>query len=186
MLYVDTFREGATPFNRFVSLADIKDIVDISEPRKLIDISIMKLLKMIGKDQTVPFLPVIGEAGVGKTHLYWDWNGSTYHQIFLEKWGIAAYYAIIRLKQALSNGIINHACLIVPRETSGKKFLMTCNEMGSKIILVELNEEEAINLIKNAKTKPSIKRREFARLIFKDLPLEPPSLETEEHNDQED
>ena len=87
--------------------------------------------------------------------------------------GVSAYYAIIRLKQAVSGGVIDKACLIVPRETSGKKYTLVQEELGAKLTLVEMNEEEAKDLIRKAKKAPSLKGREFARLIFKDLPLEP-------------
>ena len=100
--------------------------------------------------------------------------------------GVAAYYAINRLKQAVSEGIIDHACLIVPRETAGKKYSMIREDLGSKLTLIELNQEEAKDLIRNAKITPSIKGREVARLVFKDLPLEPPTLETEQVNYEED
>jgi len=94
--------------------------------------------------------------------------------------GVSAYYAIIRLKQALSEGIVEYACLIVPRETGGKKYTLVCEELGSKLTVIEMNDEEAKALIRNAKSNPSLKGREFARLIFKDLPLESPSLENED------
>lgn len=93
--------------------------------------------------------------------------------------GVAAYYSIIRLKQAVEATIIDHACLIIPKETGGKKFLNVCEELGPKLTVIELNEEEAKELIRNAKVNPSRKGREFARLIFKDVPLEPPPPVTE-------
>ena len=94
--------------------------------------------------------------------------------------GVAAYYAINRLKEALSVGAINHACLIVPKETGGKKYTMIREDLGDKLTLVELNQEEAEDLIRKAKTAPSIKGREFARLVMKDLPPEPPAEEPSE------
>ncbi len=88
--------------------------------------------------------------------------------------GVAAYYAINRLREALSVGAINHACLIVPRDTGGKKYTMIREDLSEKLTLVELNQEEAEDLIRNAKTAPSLKGRVFARLILKDIPIEPP------------
>ena len=100
--------------------------------------------------------------------------------------GVAAYYSIIRLKQAINTAIIDHACLITPKDTGGKKFLNICEELGEKLTIIELNEEEAKDLIRNAKTTPSRKGREFARLIFQDIPIEPPSTETEVQNNQQE
>ena len=37
--YIHTLKEGVTPFDRFVSHADMKDVVDIPEPRKIIESS---------------------------------------------------------------------------------------------------------------------------------------------------
>jgi len=93
--------------------------------------------------------------------------------------GVAAYYSIIRLKQAVEAAVIDHACLITPKETGGKKFLNVCEELGTKLTVIELNEDDAKELIRNAKANPSRKGREFARLIFKDVPLEPPPPVTE-------
>lgn len=104
---------------------------------------------------------------------------------FNKSGGVAAYYAIMRLKQALDSDIIDHACLIVPRETGGKKYSLICEDLGSKLTLLEMNDSEAKELIRNAKTDPSLKGREFARLVFRDLPLEPPSQESDETNSQE-
>ncbi len=100
--------------------------------------------------------------------------------------GVAAYYAINRLKEALAGGIIDHACLIVPRGTSGKKYSLIREELGPKLTIIELNQEEAENLIRNAKTTPSLKGRECAQLIFKDLPLEPPESEAEKPTQTEE
>lgn len=97
--------------------------------------------------------------------------------------GVAAYYAIVRLKQALSSAAIDHACLIVPRETTGKKYSMIQEELGARITVIELNEIEVKELIRNAKIAPTSKGREFSRLLFKDLPLEPPTAEIQENHE---
>ncbi len=103
---------------------------------------------------------------------------------FNKSGGVAAYYSVNRLKQALTGQNIDKACLIVPRGTSGKKFSMILEELSSKLTLVELDETEAKSLIRNAKNNPSIKGREFARLIFTDISLEPPTPESEENSDR--
>jgi len=90
--------------------------------------------------------------------------------------GVAAYYAVNRLKQALSADI-DRGCLLVPRGTSGKKYTMIVKELGDLLTIIELNDEEARDLIRTARDKPSIKGREIARILFPDLPLEPPQPE---------
>lgn len=98
--------------------------------------------------------------------------------------GVAAYYAINRLKEALSAGI-DRACLIVPAGTGGKKYSMIVEELGEKLTIVEINDEEVRTLIRNAKSVPSLKGREFARLVFNDIPLEPPEPQAEEPDNQD-
>lgn len=70
-IYVDTLSEGVTPFDRFVSRKDIPDMVDLPEVRGAIDNNISRLINVINKDHANRFLPILGNAGTGKTHLYW-------------------------------------------------------------------------------------------------------------------
>ena len=62
------------PFNRAVSKYNIEedpslDIVTMN--RKVIDYKISRLIRTTNIDQTARFLPIIADAGCGKTHYYW-------------------------------------------------------------------------------------------------------------------
>lgn len=62
------------PFNRAVSKYNIEedpslDIVTMN--RKVIDYKISRLIRTTNIDQTARFLPLIADAGCGKTHYYW-------------------------------------------------------------------------------------------------------------------
>ncbi len=62
------------PFNRAVSKYNIEedpslDIVTMN--RKVIDYKISRLIRTTNIDQTARFLPIIANAGCGKTHYYW-------------------------------------------------------------------------------------------------------------------
>jgi hypothetical protein len=59
------------PFRIFVSRSDIPDEVDIIEPRAHVEEAIVDVIKTVSRDRMPYILPVLGEAGYGKTHLYW-------------------------------------------------------------------------------------------------------------------
>ena len=59
------------PFRIFVARSDIPDEVDIREPRAHIEEAIVEVIKTVSRDKIPHILPVLGEAGYGKTHLYW-------------------------------------------------------------------------------------------------------------------
>ncbi|MCP4760267.1 MAG: hypothetical protein GY870_00700 [archaeon] len=73
-LYLDVLREGATPFDRFVSRGDIEDLIDIPNSRKLIDRTIYRAISQTQLDQSTRLIPILGEAGAGKTHAYWAYK----------------------------------------------------------------------------------------------------------------
>ncbi len=71
-LYLDVLREGEfVPFSKFVSRNDLPDAVDVSNPRKEIDRSIVRAIKQTNRDKSTRLLPILGIAGSGKTHFYW-------------------------------------------------------------------------------------------------------------------
>lgn len=70
-LYLDVLREGTTPFDRFVSRGDVEDPVDIPNPRREIDRTIMSAVRKTVNDKTARFIPLLGAAGSGKTHAFW-------------------------------------------------------------------------------------------------------------------
>jgi len=69
--YFDILRENPLPFQRYVSRGDMPDEVDIYEPRKDVEEAILEAIELVKIDSTPRIIPVLGEAGMGKTHLYW-------------------------------------------------------------------------------------------------------------------
>jgi len=69
--YFDILRENPLPFQRYVSRGDMPDEVDICEPRKDVEEAILEAIELVRIDNTPRIVPVLGEAGMGKTHLYW-------------------------------------------------------------------------------------------------------------------
>jgi len=62
------------PFNRAVSKYNIEEDPDldiVTMNRKVIDYKISRLIRTTNIDQTARFLPIIADAGCGKTHYYW-------------------------------------------------------------------------------------------------------------------
>ncbi|MBN2157630.1 MAG: hypothetical protein JW776_16405 [Candidatus Lokiarchaeota archaeon] len=62
------------PFNRAVSKYNIEedpnlDIITMN--RKVVDYNISRLIRTTNIDQTARFLPIVADAGCGKTHYYW-------------------------------------------------------------------------------------------------------------------
>ena len=69
-IYLDILREDP-PLKRFVSRGDMRDEIDIPDPHKGADRAILKAVRFTMKDSTPRFQPILGNAGIGKTHLYW-------------------------------------------------------------------------------------------------------------------
>ena len=69
-VYLDILREDP-PLKRFVSRGDMRDDIDIPNPHKSADRAILKVVRFTMKDSTPRFQPILGNAGIGKTHLYW-------------------------------------------------------------------------------------------------------------------
>ncbi len=70
-MYMDAMKEFPTPFERYVSRGDTPDYFDVPEPRLEAERNIERALKSCLYDGTSRFVPIIGTAGSGKTHLYW-------------------------------------------------------------------------------------------------------------------
>ncbi|RDE16023.1 MAG: hypothetical protein C4K48_02705 [Candidatus Thorarchaeota archaeon] len=49
----------------------MRDDIDIPNPHKSADRAILKVVRFTMKDSTPRFQPILGNAGIGKTHLYW-------------------------------------------------------------------------------------------------------------------
>lgn len=73
-MYLDILREDP-PLRRFVSRGDTPDDIDIPGPHQDADRAIWRVARFTMKDHTPRFQPILGSAGMGKTHLYWVIKG---------------------------------------------------------------------------------------------------------------
>jgi len=70
-MYIDVLREAPVlPFTNFVSRGDLPDRVDIARPRNYIDREVYRLVRQTFRDRASRMIPILGEAGTGKTHAY--------------------------------------------------------------------------------------------------------------------
>lgn len=69
-MYFEILREDP-PLKRYVSRGDTPDDIDIPGPHLNADRAIFRAVRFTMKDHTPRFQPVLGTAGLGKTHLYW-------------------------------------------------------------------------------------------------------------------
>ena len=69
-MYLEILREDF-PLKRYVSRGDTPDSIDISGPHQDADSVIYRALRFTMKDGNPRFQPILGAAGMGKTHLYW-------------------------------------------------------------------------------------------------------------------
>ncbi|MHA1576880.1 MAG: hypothetical protein ACTSU3_05930 [Candidatus Thorarchaeota archaeon] len=69
-MYLEILRESS-PVKRYVSRGDMPDSIDIEGPHEDVDRAIYRLLRFVMDDGTPRFQPILGSAGMGKTHLYW-------------------------------------------------------------------------------------------------------------------
>ncbi|MFW9925731.1 MAG: hypothetical protein ACFFDM_03075 [Candidatus Thorarchaeota archaeon] len=69
-MYLEILREDP-PLRRYVSRGDTPDDVDIPGPHQDADRAIFRVARFTMKDHTPRFQPILGAAGMGKTHLYW-------------------------------------------------------------------------------------------------------------------
>ncbi|MDF1539458.1 MAG: hypothetical protein P1Q69_11210 [Candidatus Thorarchaeota archaeon] len=69
-MYMDILREDP-PMKRYVSRGDTPDHIDIEGPHEDADVAISRVLRFVMSDGMPRFQPILGSAGMGKTHLYW-------------------------------------------------------------------------------------------------------------------
>ena len=69
-MYMEILREDP-PLRRYVSRGDTPDDVDIPGPHQDADRAIFRVARFTMKDHTPRLQPILGSAGMGKTHLYW-------------------------------------------------------------------------------------------------------------------
>ncbi|MFX1497693.1 MAG: hypothetical protein ACFFBH_09220 [Promethearchaeota archaeon] len=84
-IFLNFLKSGINPFEKFVSTGEIKEDLSLVKSRKeLLD----SIVNVIEKKKNF-ILPIIGNVGVGKTHLYWALKNSLYYfntiHISLEK-----------------------------------------------------------------------------------------------------
>lgn len=73
-LYLTALRDEPTPFDVFVSRAGkaaVKDKFDLANPRSRATKTVRRALNNTIQDGVSRFVPIIGQAGSGKTHFYW-------------------------------------------------------------------------------------------------------------------
>ena len=66
---------GNNPFKKFVSTSEIKEELDFVKSRE----ELINRIKTIVKEYRNFILPIIGDVGSGKTHLYWALKNSLYY-----------------------------------------------------------------------------------------------------------
>ena len=59
------------PFTEFVSRSDRPDMIDIEQPHTKVDNTILAAIRMIQRGNSPRIIPILGEAGYGKTHTFW-------------------------------------------------------------------------------------------------------------------
>lgn len=91
--------------------------------------------------------------------------------------GVAGYYAVKRLRDAINNDAIDAAIVIVPEDTGGAKYEMMLKN-NDNIHRVEINNEIGENIIQKAMDYPSEETWNIAKIIFPDIgEYQPPMAE---------
>jgi hypothetical protein len=98
--------------------------------------------------------------------------------------GVAGYYAAKRLKDAITEKVIDYGILIVPTGTGGAKYEMILKN-NPEIHKVELNNEIGEDLIQNALKYPTQKGWDIAKIIFQDIGEYVPPISEEPSIDEE-
>ncbi len=94
---------------------------------------------------------------------------------FAKSGGVAAFYAVKRLTQAISTKSVDYALLIVPEGTGGAKYTSLLTQHAETIFKFEFNEDSAKFLIQQAIKQPSKEGKLIAERIFGKIPeYEPP------------
>lgn len=94
--YISILSKNTHPFEQAVSRNDVRsqsDCYDITRPHQGADRRIERAIKSIQRNQLPKLLPLLGEAGAGKTHYYWilkDQEISSYEPLESEEnpWAI--------------------------------------------------------------------------------------------------
>ncbi|MEM4735782.1 MAG: hypothetical protein QXS20_08730 [Candidatus Thorarchaeota archaeon] len=69
-MYLEVLRDNP-PLKRYVSRGDVPDEIDIAGPHADADASVFRAIRLTRMDKTSRLQPVLGGAGMGKTHFFW-------------------------------------------------------------------------------------------------------------------
>ncbi|RDE12433.1 MAG: hypothetical protein C4K49_10150 [Candidatus Thorarchaeota archaeon] len=69
-MYVEVLRDNP-PMKRYVSRGDIPDSIDIPGPHAEADEAVFRAIRFTRQDKTSRLQPILGTAGMGKTHMFW-------------------------------------------------------------------------------------------------------------------
>ena len=64
--------QAENPFTEFVSRCDRPDTVDIERPHTKVDTAIKDSIRMVKQGHSPRIIPILGDAGYGKTHMFWS------------------------------------------------------------------------------------------------------------------
>ncbi|MHA1535769.1 MAG: hypothetical protein ACTSP8_13710, partial [Promethearchaeota archaeon] len=74
-LLLNIIKWGNNPFKKFVSTGEIKEDLDLVNSR----IELIKKINDLVKNESNFILPIIGDIGSGKSHLFWDLRNNLYY-----------------------------------------------------------------------------------------------------------
>ncbi|MHA1235045.1 MAG: hypothetical protein ACTSQL_08180, partial [Promethearchaeota archaeon] len=74
-LLLNVIKWGNNPFKKFVSTGEIKEDLDLVNSR----IGLIQKIKDLIENETNFILPIIGDVGSGKTHLFWALRNGLYY-----------------------------------------------------------------------------------------------------------
>ncbi|MGQ4832744.1 MAG: hypothetical protein ACP6IS_02450 [Candidatus Asgardarchaeia archaeon] len=69
-LLLEILREDP-PFKRFISRGDVPDEIDVEGPHREVDKKVMNIIRLTLSDKLPRLQPILGNAGMGKTHYFW-------------------------------------------------------------------------------------------------------------------
>lgn len=145
-----------------VAGASLKSIIKIGEENgKKFKTQIEYKFKLDGKSKTIAaFVQTEDKKRIGiEIPSIKDFNRSA---------GVAGYYAVKRLRDAIEANQLDAAILIDSPETGGEKYSRML-ENNDNIKKVEINEDQGRELIANALKYPSKKGWEIAKIVFPDI-----------------
>ena len=72
---INVLKWGNNPFKKFVCTCEIREELELVKSRK----NLIKTIKKIAEEDNNFILPIIGDVGSGKTHMYWALKNSLYY-----------------------------------------------------------------------------------------------------------